>query len=182
MSRPSHLLGFVHPPVDQEVRCALGDRRSDPQTGTVSFGIGDQPRGLTFEVFIDRMQCVPQLARRHAPRALALLSFEDMHDLADPLDAALGILRLAVPNAPVQTVDFGDDHGLRRHPVKVVGRSIRRRQLRVLQTHCDMEPVQHCWLRYARIGQNRPQSRTTVGKCRHLGDVGPAHGFKGSLD
>jgi hypothetical protein len=26
-----------------------------------------------------------------------------MHDLADPFDAALGILRLAVPNAPVQT-------------------------------------------------------------------------------
>jgi hypothetical protein len=25
-----------------------------------------------------------------------------MHDLADPLDAALGVLRLAVPNAPVK--------------------------------------------------------------------------------
>jgi hypothetical protein len=40
------------------------------------------------------MQCVPQLARRHALHALARFAFEDMHDLADPLDAALGVLRL----------------------------------------------------------------------------------------
>src|ERR1700733_5108216 len=80
-SRPSHLLRFIHAPVDQEVGCALGDRRSDAQTGTVSFGIVDQPCGLASEVFIDRMQRVPQLARRHAPRALAVLAFEDMHTL-----------------------------------------------------------------------------------------------------
>src|ERR1700749_4905538 len=55
-SRPSHLLGFVHAPVDQEIRCALGDRRSDGQTGTVTFGIVDQPRGLALEIFIDGMQ------------------------------------------------------------------------------------------------------------------------------
>jgi hypothetical protein len=30
------------------------------------------------------MQRVPQLARRHALRALAALALEDMHDLADP--------------------------------------------------------------------------------------------------
>ena len=75
---PAHLLGFVHPPVDQEIRCALGDRRSNPQTGPVSFGIGDQPRGLTSEVFIDRMQRMPQLARRRSLRVLAALAFEDM--------------------------------------------------------------------------------------------------------
>jgi hypothetical protein len=50
---------------------------------------------------------VPQLARRHPLRALGGLAFEDMHDLADPLDAALCILRLAVPNGPVQTFDLG---------------------------------------------------------------------------
>jgi hypothetical protein len=63
-------------------------------------------------------------------------------DLADPLDAALGVLRLAVPNAPrAQTFDFGDDHGLRCHPVRVIGRQIRCRQLRMLQTHRDVKPV-----------------------------------------
>ena len=40
----------------------------------------------------------------------------DMHDLADPIDAALGILGLAVPDAPVQPLDLRDDHGLRLHP------------------------------------------------------------------
>src|SRR6201996_2902127 len=96
--RPSHLLRFVHAPVDQEVRCAFGNRRSNPLTGTVSFGIVDQPRGLASEIFIDRMQRVPQLARRCALRAPAALALEDMYDLADPLDAALSILRLAIPN------------------------------------------------------------------------------------
>jgi hypothetical protein len=134
-------MGFVHPPVNQEICCAFSDRRPDPITGPVSFGVVDQPRGLAAEVFIDRMQRVPQLARRHALRALAVLAFEDMHDLADPLDAALGVLRLAVPNAPVQTFDFGDDRSFRRHPVRVVDRQICRRQLRVLQTHGDVEPV-----------------------------------------
>jgi hypothetical protein len=33
---------LVHAPVDQEVRRALGDRRSDAQTGAESFGIVDQ--------------------------------------------------------------------------------------------------------------------------------------------
>ena len=45
----------------------------------------------------------------------------DVHDLADPIDAALGILGLAVPNAPVQTFDLGDDRRLRLHPVRAVG-------------------------------------------------------------
>ena len=46
------------------------------------------------------MQRVPQLAPRHSLRALAVLAFEDVHDLADPLDAALGILRVA-PRRPL---------------------------------------------------------------------------------
>src|ERR1700760_4778945 len=31
---------------------------------------------------------------------------------------------LEVPNTPVQTFDLGDNHGLRCHPVRVVGRQI----------------------------------------------------------
>jgi hypothetical protein len=141
VSRPPHLLRFVHASVDQEIGCAFGDRSADTQTGTVPFGVVDQPRGLASEILVDGMKRVPQLARRHALRAPVVLTFEDMHDLADPLDAALGVLRLAVPNAPVQTLDLGDDHSLRRHPVGLVGRQVRSRQLGVLQTHRDMEPV-----------------------------------------
>jgi hypothetical protein len=77
-----------------------------------------------------------------------------MHDLADPIDAALGMLRLAVPNAQAQPFDFGDDHSLRRHPVWVVDRQTYGRQLRVLQTHRDMKPIQDRWPRDPRVGQD----------------------------
>ncbi len=36
---PSHLLGFVHAAVDQEVGGAFGERGADAQTGTMAFGI-----------------------------------------------------------------------------------------------------------------------------------------------
>jgi hypothetical protein len=48
--RPSHLLGLVHAPVDQEIRCAFGDRRTDPLTGSESLGVVDQPCRLAFEI------------------------------------------------------------------------------------------------------------------------------------
>ena len=35
--------------------------------------------------------------------------------------------------------------------------------------------------RYSRVGQNRVQTRATVGESGHLGGVGPAHGFQGLL-
>ncbi len=57
LSRPSHLLGFVHPPVDQEVRCAFGNRRSDPLTSPESFAIVDQPRTLASEYPSDNIVC-----------------------------------------------------------------------------------------------------------------------------
>jgi hypothetical protein len=89
-------------------RCAFFDRRSDPLTGTEPCGAVDQPCGLASEVFIDRMH------------------------LADPLVAGLGILRLAIPNAPLQQFYIGNDRRLRRDPVSRVGRQICRRQLRVI--------------------------------------------------
>ena len=42
--------------------------------------------------------------------------------------------------------------------------------------------VQNRRLRCARVGQNRAQTRTTVGESGQLGGVAPAHGFQGSLD
>jgi hypothetical protein len=40
--RPSHLLGLVHTPVDQEVRYALGDRGSDPPRPKPRSGLIEQ--------------------------------------------------------------------------------------------------------------------------------------------
>ena len=60
-------------------------------------------------------------------------------------------------------------------------RQVRSRQLGVLQTHRDMEPIENWGLHYSRIGQNSAQSRAAVGESGHLGGVDPAHGFEGSL-
>jgi hypothetical protein len=46
---------------------------------------------------------------------IATLFPVNMHHLADPIDAVLGIRGLAIPNAPAQTFDLLDDHGLRPH-------------------------------------------------------------------
>jgi hypothetical protein len=58
-ARPTHLLGFVHPAVHQEVGRAFGDRGPDPQSGTVPLGIIDQLVALAAEITIQRMQGRP---------------------------------------------------------------------------------------------------------------------------
>jgi hypothetical protein len=44
------------------------------------------------------------------------------------------------------------------------------------------EPIENRWLRHPDIGQDRPQARTTIGKCGHVCVVGLPHGFKLSAD
>jgi len=53
---------------------------------------------------------------------MAAFTLEDMHDLADPLDAALGVPGLAVPNAPAQALDLLDNHRLGLRPAEFVNR------------------------------------------------------------
>jgi hypothetical protein len=60
--RPSHLLRFIHSPVDETVRRRFGDCRSDTQSATVAFGIIDQPVILASEVTIQSLQGGPQLS------------------------------------------------------------------------------------------------------------------------
>jgi len=43
-----------------------------------------------------------------------------VHDRANTIDADLGIRGFAIPNAPVQPLDLGHDHRLRRRPLRVV--------------------------------------------------------------
>ena len=61
-ARPAHLLRFVHAAVDQEVGGSFGERCADPQTGTMAFGIVDQPSTLTGEIAVDLAQRRPQPA------------------------------------------------------------------------------------------------------------------------
>ena len=188
-SRPSHLLRFVHSSIDKEVRSPFGHRSSDTQAGAISLGVIDEPVALAAEVAVDFVQRRPQLARRHAFRAMAVLALEDMHDLADPVDAAPGILGLAVPDAPAQPLDLRDDHGLRRPPTRLAGRQSDCRLLRVLESHGDMKPVGDWWIRDPGLGQNRSQSGAAVGERGQLRLVGadppqslPAYRFVASLN
>src|SRR5450755_4208422 len=121
-SGPAHLLRLVHLPIGEKVCGSFCNRRSDTQAGTVSLGVVDEPTTLASEITIDVKQCVPQPARRRASRVLAAFNLVNMHDLADAVDAAPGILRLAVPDAPAQPFDLLDDHGLCPHPAGIIGR------------------------------------------------------------
>jgi hypothetical protein len=49
VSRPSHLLRLVHTAVDQEIRCAFGDRRPDLLTGLEPFRLFNKQRSLASE-------------------------------------------------------------------------------------------------------------------------------------
>ena len=89
---------------------------------------------------------------------------------------------LAVPNAPAQTLDLRDNHRLGLHPAWFVSRQSAGGQLRVLQPHGDVEPIEDRGLRDPGIGQDRPQTWTAVGECGHLGVVSSADGFKVSAD
>ena len=121
-SGPSHLLRLVHSSIDQEVRRPFGDRRADAQAGTISLGVIDQLAALPVQVAVDFMQRPPQLARWYASHAMAVFALEDMHDLADPVDAEAGILGLAVPNAPAQALDLLYDRRLGLLPARLVDR------------------------------------------------------------
>src|SRR5271169_4368939 len=109
---------------------------------------------------------------------MAAFPFVSMHDLADPIDAALGILGLAVPNAPTQSLDLLDDHDLGLHPAGIVGRQTACYLRRVLDPHCDVEPVKNGWRRDPGIDQDRSQTGTAVGERGHFSVVGAADGSK----
>jgi hypothetical protein len=59
---PSHLLGFVHAAVDQEVGGAFGERCADPQTSPMALGIIDQPGALAGQITVDLAQRCPEPA------------------------------------------------------------------------------------------------------------------------
>jgi hypothetical protein len=61
-SRPSHLLGLIHPPVHQEIGGPFGDRGADPQASTVPLGVIDQPVALPDQIAVQRLQGGPQLS------------------------------------------------------------------------------------------------------------------------
>src|SRR5882757_2782974 len=109
------MLPFVHPPVYQKVGRPFGDRGADPQSGTMAFGVIDQPVALAGQITVNRMQRGPQFSGCRDGLSRTRLTLEMMHDRADTTDAFPGIGGFAVPNAPVQPLNLRDDHSLRHY-------------------------------------------------------------------
>ena len=101
---------------------------------------------------------------------------------ADALEGDLGILGLAVPDPPVQAVDFRDDHRPGVLPLRGVDRQGAGRLFGMLQPHGDVEPVETRRLGDAGIDQDRAQPGTAVGERRQLGIGGLADILKATPD
>ncbi len=71
---------------------------------------------------------------------------------------------MAIPNAPVQALDFLDDHRPRRSPSRIIGQRGAGDLLQVLQPHGDVKPVEHRRRGDAGIGEIAPEPRTAVGE------------------
>ena len=118
----------------------------------------------------------PQATR---PTANLTVPLEGRHDGADALDCDLGILGPAVPDPPVQAVDFRDDYSLCFDLLQSLGRQGAGCLPGMLQPHGDVEPVEIRRLGDAGIDQDRAQPGTAVGERRQLGisrlaDIGKA--------
>jgi hypothetical protein len=50
-------LRLVHSPIDEKVCGSFCNRSSDTQTGTVAFGVVDEPATLASEITVDVKQC-----------------------------------------------------------------------------------------------------------------------------
>ena len=59
ISRPAHLLGFIHPAVHQEIGCSFGDRGANSQSGTMPFSVIDQPVALAGQITVQSLQGGP---------------------------------------------------------------------------------------------------------------------------
>jgi hypothetical protein len=105
-----------------------------------------------------------------------------VHHGTDTIDADLGILCFAVPQSPVQPLDFRDDHRLRRGLLRIIGRQAFGDLLQMLEPHADMKPVEDRHLGDASIGENEPQPGATIGEGRQFRVVGCSDGIQALAD
>lgn len=105
-----------------------------------------------------------------------------MHDHADTIDADLGILGFAIPQPPAQPLNFLDDHRLRHHPRRIIGRQAAGDLLQVLKSHRDMKPVEDWRPGDAGISENASEPRTTVGEAGQRRVLGSADGIEVPAD
>src|SRR5271165_2105558 len=87
-----------------------------------------------------------------------------MHDRTDTIDADPSIGGFAIPQPPVQAVNFRDDQPLRSGPTRVIAREAVGNLLQVLQSHSNMKPIKHWCRGNTGISENASKSSTSVGE------------------
>ena len=105
-----------------------------------------------------------------------------MHDRADTNDAFPCIFRLAIPDAPMQSLDFGDDHRLRRYSRRIAGRQRAGDFLKMFKPHSDMKPVENWRFGDSSIVENASKSKTSIGEGRQFGAFQSADGVEAPAD
>jgi hypothetical protein len=60
--RPAHLLGLVHPAIDQEIRRTLRHCSPDAHASTMSCGVVDKPGALAAKIVVDFMKRMAQFS------------------------------------------------------------------------------------------------------------------------
>ena len=135
---------------------------STPRFWTVSVALAGQ-------VTIQRVQRGPQHSRRGVAPSCTSLTLEMVHDRVDAIDADPGVGGFAVPQPPVQALNFPDDHSRRRLARWSVARQTAGDLLQVLKSHSDVKPVEKRRCGDTRASENVPKSRTAVGEGGQLG-------------
>jgi hypothetical protein len=105
-----------------------------------------------------------------------------MYGRADTNDAFPRIFRFAIPDPPTQSLDFGDDHSLRRYSRQIAGRQCAGDLLKMFKPHSDMKPVENWRFGDSGIGENASESRTSIGEDRQFGAFRSADGVKVPAD
>ena len=98
-----------------------------------------------------------------------------MHHCEDTVDAFPRVLRFSIPDPPVQSLDPGHDHRLRRRAPRITRRQSITNLFEVLKSHRDVEPVQNRRFQDASIGENTPESGTAIGEGRQCSVAGAAN-------
>ena len=104
-----------------------------------------------------------------------------MHRSANSTERDAGVLRLAVPDPPTKPLDLLDDEVLRRHSARCIVHQTSRRQLRVLESHRDVVPIEDRRIRHAGIRQNRAEAIATIRERSNVCGRGSNLGYKRRL-
>jgi hypothetical protein len=104
-------------PVDQEVRRAFGNRRSNPQTNAVSFTIVDQPRVPTLD--IGTPTAIPKIRDNPVCKVVDKLCNPDSTAIITSLDGT-GIVSSRLPTTRALSAI---DKDLQPHAVYIQGRN-----------------------------------------------------------